>query len=71
MIVRILLCLVVLLLPTSPAFSVKPWKLVWADEFNTNGPPSPANWNYKHSSVRNQEGNGISRKMPFATRAYW
>ena len=52
---RILLCLVVLLLPTSPAFSVEPWKLVWADEFNTNGPPSPANWNYERGFVRNQE----------------
>jgi beta-glucanase (GH16 family) len=31
------------------------WKLVWADEFNTNGPPDPANWNYERGFVRNEE----------------
>lgn len=33
----------------------EPWKLVWSDEFNTNGPPDPANWNYERGFVRNQE----------------
>jgi len=31
------------------------WKLVWSDEFNTNGPPDPANWNYERGFVRNEE----------------
>ena len=31
------------------------YKLVWHDEFNRNGPPDPANWNYEHGFVRNQE----------------
>ena len=31
------------------------WKLVWSDEFNTNGPPNPANWNYERGFVRNNE----------------
>ena len=31
------------------------WKLVWADEFNTNGAPSAANWNYERGFVRNNE----------------
>jgi beta-glucanase (GH16 family) len=31
------------------------WKLVWADEFNTNGAPDPANWNYEHGFERNHE----------------
>ena len=31
------------------------WTLVWSDEFNTNGPPDPANWNFEHGFVRNQE----------------
>jgi beta-glucanase (GH16 family) len=31
------------------------WKLVWHDEFNTNGPPDPANWGYEHGFVRNKE----------------
>ncbi|MDR7371370.1 glycoside hydrolase family 16 protein [Flavobacterium aquidurense] len=31
------------------------YKLVWADEFNTNGPPDEKNWNYETGFVRNQE----------------
>ncbi len=31
------------------------WQLVWSDEFNTNGAPDPANWNYEHGFVRNDE----------------
>lgn len=31
------------------------YKLVWHDEFNKNGPPNPANWNYEHGFVRNNE----------------
>ena len=31
------------------------WKLAWSDEFDTNGPPDPANWNYEHGFVRNHE----------------
>ncbi len=31
------------------------WKLVWADEFNTNGAPDPAKWGYERGFVRNQE----------------
>lgn len=31
------------------------WRLVWADEFNTNGPPNPANWTYERGFVRNNE----------------
>lgn len=31
------------------------WQLVWHDEFDTNGAPNPANWNYERGFVRNQE----------------
>ncbi|MGH9409602.1 MAG: glycoside hydrolase family 16 protein [Vicinamibacterales bacterium] len=31
------------------------YRLVWADEFTTNGPPNPANWTYERGFVRNQE----------------
>jgi beta-glucanase (GH16 family) len=31
------------------------WKLVWADEFNTDGPPNPQNWTFEHGFVRNHE----------------
>src|SRR5208337_1064155 len=44
-----------LLLLASPAYCAEPWKLVWSDEFNTNGPPDPANWNYERGFVRNEE----------------
>jgi len=31
------------------------WKLVWSDEFDTDGAPSTANWGYERGFVRNQE----------------
>lgn len=31
------------------------WTLVWADEFNTNGPPNPANWTGETGFQRNHE----------------
>lgn len=35
--------------------SSEDYKLVWADEFNKNGPPDEKNWNYETGFVRNQE----------------
>ena len=46
------------LLLLGPAISIAAaddWKLVWQDEFNTNGAPNPANWNYEQGFVRNKE----------------
>jgi beta-glucanase (GH16 family) len=31
------------------------WKLVWADEFDRDGPPDPARWTYETGFVRNRE----------------
>ena len=31
------------------------YELVWADEFNKDGPPDPANWTYELGFVRNEE----------------
>jgi beta-galactosidase len=31
------------------------YKLVWADEFNKDGPPDSTNWNYEKGFVRNEE----------------
>ncbi|MDR6193188.1 glycoside hydrolase family 16 protein [Siphonobacter sp. SORGH_AS_0500] len=31
------------------------YKLVWADEFNTNGEPNPKNWTFEKGFVRNGE----------------
>lgn len=31
------------------------WRLVWSDEFNTDGRPDEATWNYEHGFVRNHE----------------
>jgi beta-glucanase (GH16 family) len=32
-----------------------PWTLVWADEFNADGPPEPRNWTFEQGFVRNHE----------------
>ncbi len=40
----------------SPSFLPKQeHKLVWADEFNTDGPPDTTNWMYEQGFVRNEE----------------
>ncbi|UOQ65728.1 glycoside hydrolase family 16 protein [Hymenobacter volaticus] len=35
--------------------AAKPWKLVWADEFNTDGRPDAKNWKFENGFVRNNE----------------
>ena len=35
--------------------SQSPWQLVWADEFDKDGPPDPKNWNFESGFVRNEE----------------
>jgi beta-glucanase (GH16 family) len=52
---KIILCLPLLLLLAVTGRGADDWKLVWADEFNTNGPPNPANWTYERGFVRNHE----------------
>ena len=43
------------------------WKLVWADEFNINGAPDPANWNYEHGFARNNEAQWYQPENAFCT----
>lgn len=51
----------------STAWSADAWKLVWHDEFDTNGPPDPANWNYERGFVRNQELQWYQPENAFCT----
>jgi hypothetical protein len=37
------------------AIQAQEWKLVWSDEFDTEGKPDSNNWNYEHGFVRNEE----------------
>ncbi|WP_020596858.1 glycoside hydrolase family 16 protein [Spirosoma panaciterrae] len=39
----------------SPDKPATDWKLVWSDEFETNGPPNPKNWSFEKGFVRNHE----------------
>ena len=36
-------------------FATNGYRLVWADEFNSDGTPNPNNWGYEHGFVRNNE----------------
>jgi len=42
-------------LPVLRIAAVPQYQLVWADEFNKDGAPDPANWTFEHGFVRNQE----------------
>jgi beta-glucanase (GH16 family) len=51
-----------------PAYdSTNKWKLVWHDEFDTNGPPNPANWNCENGFVRNNELQWYQPENAFCT----
>ena len=43
------------------------WKLVWSDEFDTNGAPDPANWNFEHGFARNHERQWYQPENAFCT----
>jgi beta-glucanase (GH16 family) len=49
------LCSLTLLLLAATGRADDPYRLVWHDEFDRNGPPDPANWTYEHGFVRNHE----------------
>lgn len=42
-------------LSAAPAGDPDGYELVWADEFDTDGQPDPANWTYERGFVRNHE----------------
>ena len=63
--IKIALCLTVFCSFT--VWGAEKWKLVWHDEFNTNGVPDPANWNYERGFVRNQELQWYQPKNAFCT----
>ena len=56
-----------LLLLTVTGCATHPGKLVWHDEFNVNGRPDPANWNYEHGFVRNHELQWYQPENAFCT----
>lgn len=41
------------------------YKLVWADEFNNDGPPDSANWRFEKGFVRNQEDQWYQEENAF------
>jgi beta-glucanase (GH16 family) len=47
--------------------AVNDWKLVWHDEFDTNGAPNPANWDYERGFVRNHELQWYEPENAFCT----
>ena len=53
--IRLFIILVGFALALCPARGADDWRLVWHDEFDTNGPPNPANWKFEHGFERNHE----------------
>jgi beta-glucanase (GH16 family) len=43
------------------------YRLVWADEFNTDGKPNPANWTFEHGFVRNEEAQWYQPQNAFCS----
>ena len=40
------------------------WKLVWSDEFDRDGLPDPAKWDYEVGAVRNREAQTYTKARP-------
>jgi beta-glucanase (GH16 family) len=53
--------------PVAVSQAMDDWQLVWADEFNTNGAPNPANWNFERGFVRNHELQWYQPENAFCT----
>jgi beta-glucanase (GH16 family) len=58
---------VILLAALATGCATNRTKLVWHDEFNKNGPPNPANWNYERGFVRNNELQWYQPENAFCT----
>ena len=41
--------------PFSESVPAPPYRLVWEDDFNEEGPPNPENWTFEYGFVRNEE----------------
>jgi beta-glucanase (GH16 family) len=52
---KLLFCLLIWLFSSQTAPPAADWKLVWADEFDTPGPPDPKKWRFENGFVRNNE----------------
>lgn len=59
--------LLTLLTSTFTALAAADWQLVWADEFNTNGAPDPANWVAEKGFLRNHEAQWYQPENAFCT----
>jgi beta-glucanase (GH16 family) len=64
----LLLTFTIVLILASNMTRADAWKLVWHDEFDKDGSPDPANWEFEHGFVRNEEAqwyqpeNAVCRK---------
>ncbi|WP_431241892.1 glycoside hydrolase family 16 protein [Flavobacterium sp. P21] len=47
------------------AFRDKKYKLVWSDEFTTDGTPDEKNWNYESGFVRNEENQWYQKENAY------
>ncbi len=63
------LALLTLFLAPAAAFAQpKGWKMVWSDEFNTEGHPDSSKWIYEHGYVRNNEAQYYTKERLKNTR---
>ena len=53
-----------------PSAAAQEWRLVWSDEFNVDGRPDSAIWNYEHGFVRNHEAQWYQPENAFQEGGY-
>ncbi|MCE6990897.1 family 16 glycosylhydrolase [Dyadobacter sp. CY323] len=65
---KTLILSVLLMTCVSPLYAQ--WKLVWSDEFDTDGPPNPANWTFEKGFTRNHEAQWFQEQNAFCKNGY-
>jgi beta-glucanase (GH16 family) len=67
MLIRFSLCLLTLLSATSTQDDGGDYELVWADEFDIDGPPDSTKWNFERGFSRNHEAQWYQPENAFCT----
>jgi beta-glucanase (GH16 family) len=55
---------------TTPVAEADGYELRWADEFDVDGPPSAANWEFEHGFVRNNEAQWYQADNAFCENGF-
>jgi beta-glucanase (GH16 family) len=69
-VIFLLFSTVVIEAQTSPGINSNAYKLIWSDEFNTDGTPDTSNWRFENGFVRNEEAQWYQKENAICKDGY-